>query len=125
MKFYLCFLSPTDKQQKGEFAIDGYTVRMNNTLRKDGKKDCCFEIAAPDKRIYQFTAATPKEAEEWVQSLTFVLQDMESEVIPEEDEEYDDVGESDGHSPKMSTQPIEDDIYEVLPGTFEMLLKYV
>lgn len=53
MKSYLCFLSPTDKQQKGEFAIDGYTVKMNNTLRKDGKKDCCFEIAAPDKRIYQ------------------------------------------------------------------------
>lgn len=46
-------LSSTDKQQKGEFAIDGYNVRMNNTLRKDGKKDCCFEISAPDKRIYQ------------------------------------------------------------------------
>lgn len=26
---------------------------MNNTLRKDSKKDCCFEIAAPDKRVYQ------------------------------------------------------------------------
>lgn len=46
-------LSSTDKQQKGEFAMDGYSVRMNNTLRKDGKKDCCFEISAPDKRIYQ------------------------------------------------------------------------
>ncbi|XP_015274069.1 PREDICTED: src kinase-associated phosphoprotein 2 isoform X1 [Gekko japonicus] len=107
--------SDKDKQQKGEFAIDGYTVRMNNTLRKDGKKDCCFEIAAPDKRIYQFTAATPKEAEEWVQSLKFVLQDMESEVIPEEVEEYDDVGESDISSPQVSMQPMEDDIYEVLP----------
>lgn len=42
-----------DKQQKGEFAIDGYTVKMNNTLRKDSKKDCCFEISAPDKRVYQ------------------------------------------------------------------------
>ncbi|XP_054847926.1 src kinase-associated phosphoprotein 2 [Eublepharis macularius] len=107
--------SDKDKQQKGEFAIDGYTVRMNNTLRKDGKKDCCFEIAAPDKRIYQFTAATAKEAEEWVQSLKFVLQDMGSEVIPEEDEEYDDVGENDISSPQMTTQPIEDDIYEELP----------
>lgn len=46
-------LSSVDKQQKGEFAIEGYDVRMNNTLRKDGKKDCCFEICAPDKRIYQ------------------------------------------------------------------------
>ncbi|KAB0375698.1 hypothetical protein FD755_012341 [Muntiacus reevesi] len=66
--------SDKDKQQKGEFAIDGYNVRMNNTLRKDGKKDCCFEISAPDKRIYQFTAASPKDAEEWVQQLKFVLQ---------------------------------------------------
>jgi hypothetical protein len=41
------YRSDKDKQQKGEFAIDGYDVRMNNTLRKDGKKDCCFEICAP------------------------------------------------------------------------------
>ncbi|XP_042330587.1 src kinase-associated phosphoprotein 2 isoform X2 [Sceloporus undulatus] len=107
--------SDKDKQQKGEFAIDGYTVRMNNTLRKDGKKDCCFEIAAPDKRIYQFTAATPKEAEEWVQSLRFVLQDMGSEVIPEEDEEYDDIGEAVMPSLQTRTEPIDDDIYEELP----------
>lgn len=75
--------------------MDGYSVRMNNTLRKDGKKDCCFEISAPDKRIYQFTAASPKDAEEWVQQLQFVLQDMGSDVIPEEEDErgelYDDV----------------------------------
>ncbi|XP_062984975.1 src kinase-associated phosphoprotein 2 [Elgaria multicarinata webbii] len=107
--------SDKDKQQKGEFAIDGYTVRMNNTLRKDGKKDCCFEIAAPDKRIYQFTAATPKEAEEWVQSLKFVLQDLGSEIIPEDDEEYDDIGESGKLPPEVITEPIDDDIYEELP----------
>uniref|UniRef100_A0A8C4YL18 Src kinase-associated phosphoprotein 2 n=1 Tax=Gopherus evgoodei TaxID=1825980 RepID=A0A8C4YL18_9SAUR len=103
--------SDKDKQQKGEFAIDGYTVRMNNTLRKDGKKDCCFEISAPDKRIYQFTAATPKEAEEWLQEIKFVLQDLGSNVIPEE-EEYDDVGQV---SPPVSTAAIDDDIYEELP----------
>ncbi|XP_061441982.1 src kinase-associated phosphoprotein 2 isoform X1 [Rhineura floridana] len=108
--------SDKDKQQKGEFAIDGYTVRMNNTLRKDGKKDCCFEIAAPDKRIYQFTAATPKEAEEWVQKLRHVLQDMGSEYIPEEEEEeeYDNIDESDMPSPQASTEAM-DDIYEELP----------
>ncbi|NXF33774.1 SKAP2 protein, partial [Nyctibius bracteatus] len=66
--------SDKDKQQKGEFALEGYTIRMNNNLRKDAKKDCCFEISAPDKRIYQFTAATPKEAEEWVQQVRFVIQ---------------------------------------------------
>ncbi|NXK23366.1 SKAP2 protein, partial [Arenaria interpres] len=100
------FLSPTDKQQKGEFSLEGYTIRMNNSLRKDAKKDCCFEISAPDKRIYQFAAATPKEAEEWVQQVKFVIQDMESNTIPEEEEEeYDDVGQ-------VSSEPIDDSIYE-------------
>ncbi|XP_025922555.1 src kinase-associated phosphoprotein 2 isoform X4 [Apteryx rowi] len=100
-----------DKQQKGEFALEGYTIRMNNSLRKDAKKDCCFEISAPDKRIYQFTAATPKEAEEWVQQVKFVIQDMESNTIPEEEaeeEEYDDVAQA-------SSEPIDDSIYEELP----------
>ncbi|XP_077712572.1 src kinase-associated phosphoprotein 2 isoform X4 [Canis aureus] len=108
------------KQQKGEFAIDGYNVRMNNTLRKDGKKDCCFEISAPDKRIYQFTAASPKDAEEWVQQLKFVLQDMGSDVIPEDDDErgelYDDVDHPlPTSSPPASSQPTDDEIYEELP----------
>ncbi|KAJ7407225.1 hypothetical protein BTVI_63728 [Pitangus sulphuratus] len=84
--------SDKDKQQKGEFALEGYTIRMNNSLRKDAKKDCCFEISAPDKRIYQFTAATPKEAEEWVEQIQFVIQDTSFSTIPEE-EEYDDVGQ--------------------------------
>ncbi|NXW61384.1 SKAP2 protein, partial [Eurystomus gularis] len=96
--------SDKDKQQKGEFALEGYTIRMNNSLRKDAKKDCCFEISAPDKRIYQFTAATPKEAEDWVQQVKFVIQDMESNGIPEE-EEYDDVGQA-------STESIDDSVYE-------------
>ncbi|OXB73273.1 UNVERIFIED_CONTAM: hypothetical protein H355_001486 [Colinus virginianus] len=100
--------SDKDKQQKGEFALEGYTIRMNNSLRKDAKKDCCFEISAPDKRIYQFTAATPKEAEEWVQQVKFVIQDMDSNTIPEEEEEYDDVGHA-------SSEPIDDSIYEELP----------
>uniref|UniRef100_A0A8C2NKA9 Src kinase-associated phosphoprotein 2 n=1 Tax=Capra hircus TaxID=9925 RepID=A0A8C2NKA9_CAPHI len=112
--------SDKDKQQKGEFAIDGYNIRMNNTLRKDGKKDCCFEISAPDKRIYQFTAASPKDAEEWVQQLNFVLQDMGSDVIPEDDEErgelYDDVDHPLPSSSPTRSLPIDDEIYEELPG---------
>ncbi|KFO76057.1 Src kinase-associated phosphoprotein 2, partial [Cuculus canorus] len=102
--------SDKDKQQKGEFALEGYTIRMNNSLRKDAKKDCCFEISAPDKRIYQFTAATPKEAEEWVQQVRFVIQDMGSNTIPEEEEEeYDDVGQ-------VNSEPIDDSIYEEVKG---------
>uniref|UniRef100_A0A8C3X756 Src kinase-associated phosphoprotein 2 n=1 Tax=Cyanoderma ruficeps TaxID=181631 RepID=A0A8C3X756_9PASS len=98
--------SDKDKQQKGEFALEGYTIRMNNSLRRDAKKDCCFEISAPDKRIYQFTAATPQEAEEWVQQVKFVIQDTGSNTIPEEEEEeYDDVGQVNGET-------TDDSIYE-------------
>ncbi|XP_069852155.1 src kinase-associated phosphoprotein 2 [Dipodomys merriami] len=111
--------SDKDKQQKGEFAIDGYDVRMNNTLRKDGKKDCCFEVCAPDKRVYQFTAASPKDAEEWVHQLKFVLQDMGSDIIPEDDDErgelYDDVDHPLPISSPPSSRPIDDEIYEELP----------
>lgn len=42
----------SDKQQKGEFNIEGYRVKMNSSLRKDSKKDFCFEISATDKRSY-------------------------------------------------------------------------
>ncbi|XP_027752136.1 src kinase-associated phosphoprotein 2 isoform X2 [Empidonax traillii] len=97
--------SDKDKQQKGEFALEGYTIRMNNSLRKDAKKHCCFEISAPDKRIYQFTAATPKEAEEWVQQIQFVIQDTRFSTIPEE--EYDDVGQE-------NSELTDDSIYEEL-----------
>ncbi|XP_038125365.1 src kinase-associated phosphoprotein 2 isoform X1 [Cyprinodon tularosa] len=101
--------SEKDKQQKGEFNIDGYNVKMNYTLRKDSKKDCCFEMSAPDKRVYQFCASSTKEAEEWVKQIDFVLKDMTG-IIPEEEETefYDDVG---------TVAPIEpgEDIYEELP----------
>ncbi|KAJ8004797.1 hypothetical protein DPEC_G00140040 [Dallia pectoralis] len=99
--------SEKDKQQKGEFGIHGYEVKMNNTLRKDNKKDCCFEVSASDKRVYQFCATTQKEAEEWVEQIDFVLKDMTG-IIPEDTEDltYDDVG---------VVENIDDDIYEELP----------
>ncbi|XP_037642141.1 src kinase-associated phosphoprotein 2 [Sebastes umbrosus] len=104
-----------DKQQKGEFSIDGYTVKMNCALRKDSKKDCSFEITAPDKRVYQFSASTAKEAEEWVKQVDFVLRDMTG-IIPEEDDEeqevYDDVGAIEDTA---ESAPIDEDIYEELP----------
>uniref|UniRef100_A0A8C6WKA6 Src kinase-associated phosphoprotein 2 n=1 Tax=Neogobius melanostomus TaxID=47308 RepID=A0A8C6WKA6_9GOBI len=111
--------SDKDKQQKGEFSIDGYTVKMNNTLRKDSKKDCCFEISAPDKRVYQFCASSVKEARDWVKRIDFVLKDMTGIIPEDEDDEddedeqyYDDVGQvADNDAP----EPIDEDIYEELP----------
>ncbi|KAM3928550.1 src kinase-associated phosphoprotein 2 [Leptodactylus fuscus] len=93
--------SDKDKQQKGEFSLEGYSARINNTLRKDGKKDCCFEIYAPDKRVYQFAASTPKEAQEWISA------------IQQDGETYDDV------SQPIPTEDDHEDIYEELPEDSE------
>ncbi|XP_063054001.1 src kinase-associated phosphoprotein 2 [Engraulis encrasicolus] len=129
--------SEKDKVQKGDFSIEGYSVKPNNTLRKDSKKDCCFEISAPDKRVYQFCAGSQREAEDWVERITFVLRDMESGIIPEEQETYDDVGVLDthphthAHTHKLShphtlphsapaPEPIDEEIYEELPEEDEM-----
>lgn len=107
--------SDKDKQQKGEFDIDGYSVKKNPTLRKDSKKDCCFEISAPDKRVYQFCASSVKEADEWVKEINFVLKDMTG-IIPEDEDEddmmYDDVGQA---ADTGASEPIDEDIYEELP----------
>ncbi|KAM6994256.1 src kinase-associated phosphoprotein 2 isoform 2-T2 [Tautogolabrus adspersus] len=106
--------SEKEKQQKGEFSIDGYSVKMNSSLRKDSKKDCCFEISAPDKRVYQFCASSVKEAEEWVKQIDFVIKDM-SGIIPEDEDEqelYDDVGNMEEEE---QSEAIDEDIYEELP----------
>ncbi|XP_060681330.1 src kinase-associated phosphoprotein 2 [Hemiscyllium ocellatum] len=104
-----------DKQQKGDFVIDGYTVQLTTTIRKDAKKDCCFELSAPNKRLYQFAAASSNEAEEWVEQLQFVLKDRGSAMIPEDDEEmYDDI-DPEIKDDNFDQVPIDDDIYEELP----------
>ncbi|XP_069770227.1 src kinase-associated phosphoprotein 2 isoform X2 [Narcine bancroftii] len=106
-----------DKQQKGDFAIDGYIVQLTVSIRKDAKKDCCFELTAADKRLYQFAAATSSEAEEWVEQLQFVLKDRESGVIPvdnDDEEMYDDI-DPEIKDVKPSYKPIDEDIYEELP----------
>ncbi|XP_067858305.1 src kinase-associated phosphoprotein 2 isoform X2 [Heptranchias perlo] len=106
-----------DKQQKGDFAIDGYIVRLTTTLRKDAKKDFCFELCAPDKRLYQFAAASSSEVEGWIEQLQFVLKDRESGMIPVDDEDeemYDDI-DPEIKDVKSGEVPIDDDIYEELP----------
>ncbi|XP_077577122.1 src kinase-associated phosphoprotein 2 [Stigmatopora nigra] len=104
-----------DKQQKGEFNIDGYHVKMNNSFRKDSKKDFCFEISAPDKRGYQFCASSVKEAKEWMKCIDLVMKDKSGIIQEEEDD--------DEEGQKVEEQLMYDDvelvpdtdIYEVLP----------
>uniref|UniRef100_A0A9J8CI71 Src kinase-associated phosphoprotein 1 n=2 Tax=Cyprinus carpio TaxID=7962 RepID=A0A9J8CI71_CYPCA len=95
------FGSEKDKQQKGSFYINGYSAELVPSLRKDSKKNSCFEMSAPGRRSYQFTASGPREAREWVDQINFVLKDLSSNFIPfdddeeeeaeEEEETYDDI----------------------------------
>uniref|UniRef100_A0A8C6LTA6 Src kinase-associated phosphoprotein 1 n=1 Tax=Nothobranchius furzeri TaxID=105023 RepID=A0A8C6LTA6_NOTFU len=130
------FGSEKDKQQKGSFLISDYNVRLANNLRKDSKRNACFEFTAPGRRAFQFTASSPQEAREWVDQINFVLRDLSSSVIPvdedEEEETYDDIeGLVNSPPSRLPKAPLiirpgggqldeaeEDgeDIYEALPG---------
>ncbi|XP_064858421.1 src kinase-associated phosphoprotein 1-like isoform X1 [Oncorhynchus nerka] len=103
------FGSDKDKQQKGSFYINGYSAELVANLRKDSKKNACFELSAPDRRSFQFTASSPREAREWVDQINFVLKDLSSSFIPfdddeeeeeeEEEETYDDIEGVTGAAP--------------------------
>ncbi|XP_063654375.1 src kinase-associated phosphoprotein 1 isoform X14 [Pan troglodytes] len=127
------------KQPKGTFLIKGYSVRMAPHLRRDSKKESCFELTSQDRRSYEFTATSPAEARDWVDQISFLLKDLSSLTIPyEEDEEeeekeetYDDIDGFDSPSCGSQCRPTilpgsvgikepteekeEEDIYEVLP----------
>ncbi|MGH0168909.1 UNVERIFIED_CONTAM: hypothetical protein FKN15_055859 [Acipenser sinensis] len=130
-----------DKQQKGAFYINGYGADMLGNLRKDSRKNSCFELSAAGRRSFQFTASSPKEAKEWVDQINFVLKDLRSSFIPFDEEEEDDEEEGEdqeeetyddidtvsstqppSHTPRHSLpeggeeEEEEEDIYEVLPG---------
>lgn len=83
------FGSEKDKQQKGSFYINGYRAELVSNLRRDSKKNCCFEMSAPGRRSYQFTSSSSREAKEWVDQINFVLKDLSSSFIPFDDEEED------------------------------------
>uniref|UniRef100_A0A9J7Z504 Src kinase-associated phosphoprotein 1 n=2 Tax=Cyprinus carpio TaxID=7962 RepID=A0A9J7Z504_CYPCA len=87
-----CLLN-SDKQQKGSFYINGYSAELVPSLRKDSKKNSCFELSAPGRRSYQFTASSPREAREWVDQINFVLKDLSSNFIPFDDDEEEEVEE--------------------------------
>ncbi|XP_016020108.1 src kinase-associated phosphoprotein 1 isoform X2 [Rousettus aegyptiacus] len=126
------------KQPKGTFLIKGYSVRMAPYLRKDSKKESCFELTSQDRRSYEFTATNPAEARDWVDQISFLLKDLSSLTIPYEEEEeeaeeeemYDDIDGLDSQNSGSRGRPVilpgsmgltqpaeekEEDIYEVLP----------
>ncbi|XP_040032845.2 src kinase-associated phosphoprotein 1 [Gasterosteus aculeatus] len=120
------FGSDKDKQQKGSFYIIDYAVQLASNLRKDSRRNCCFEFFCSGRRSFQFTANSPQEAREWVDQINFVLRDLRSTSIPcdedeeqeeEEEETYDDVDTSKpgGGSEAGEVGEEDEDIYEVLP----------
>ncbi|KAF4012521.1 hypothetical protein G4228_002900 [Cervus hanglu yarkandensis] len=113
-------------------------------LRKDSKKESCFELTSQDRRSYEFTASSPAEARDWVDQIGFLLKDLSSLTIPYEEEEeeegeeekeeeeemYDDIDGFDSSNSGSQSRPIilpgsvglkepmgekEEDIYEILP----------
>ncbi|KAF7664975.1 hypothetical protein LDENG_00158930 [Lucifuga dentata] len=87
------FGNEKDKQQKGSFYINGYSAVVVTNLRKDSKKNASFELSAPGRRTYQFTASSPQEAREWVDQINFILRDLSSSFIPFDDDEEEQEGE--------------------------------
>lgn len=53
-----CLPSSTDKHQKGSLYISDYDVQLVNNLRKDSKKNSCFELFAPGRRSFQVSIWT-------------------------------------------------------------------
>ncbi|KAM7334166.1 hypothetical protein ACRRTK_007486 [Alexandromys fortis] len=72
---FLYYANEKSKQPKGTFFIKGYSVRMAPHLRKDSKKEACFELTSQDRRSYEFTALNPAEARDWVDQISFLLKD--------------------------------------------------
>ncbi|KAG8514903.1 Src kinase-associated phosphoprotein 1, partial [Galemys pyrenaicus] len=137
------YANEKSKQPKGTFVIKGYNVRMAPHLRRDSKKESCFELTSQDRRSYEVGeargATNPAEARDWVDQISFLLKDLSSLTIPyeeeeeegaEEEETYDDIDGLDSPNsgsqcrpiilpgcvgPKEPTEEKEEDIYEVLP----------
>ncbi|XP_028607792.2 src kinase-associated phosphoprotein 1 isoform X2 [Podarcis muralis] len=137
MAFYY-FANEKSKQPRGMFAIGNYHAQMAFHLRKDSRRDCCFELTSPGKRTYEFTAVSSAEAMDWVDQIQFLLKDIKSSVIPCEEvedddddnikeEAYDDIDSFDSpnvthhQDTSLDLEEDEDDgqsddcIYEVLP----------
>ncbi|XP_044156132.1 src kinase-associated phosphoprotein 1 isoform X4 [Bufo gargarizans] len=119
------------KVPKGGFLIKDCGAQLVSSIRKDSRRDSCFELVSPGNRSYEFTAASPGDARDWVEHIQFLVKDILSPTIPYEDDEesYDDV-DSLNSSHMIRPSPLnranspteDDDIYEVVPG--ESVIKY-
>ncbi|EPY87201.1 src family associated phosphoprotein 1-like protein [Camelus ferus] len=131
------YANEKSKQPKGTFLIKGYSVRMAPYLRKDSKKESCFELTSQDRRSYEPVDTAVTVAQEALSGSD--LADLSSLTIPYEEEEeeeeeeemYDDIDGFDAPNSGSQSRPIilpgsvglkepteekeDEDIYEVLP----------
>ncbi|XP_069762225.1 src kinase-associated phosphoprotein 1 isoform X3 [Narcine bancroftii] len=84
--------SEKDKQQKDAFYVSDAQLVQN--LRKDSKKNSCFEVLSSDKKVYQFTAPSVREAKDWVDHISFVLKEDDFPPPIPLDEEMDHSGDT-------------------------------
>ncbi|XP_016392608.1 src kinase-associated phosphoprotein 1-like [Sinocyclocheilus rhinocerous] len=88
------FGSEKDKQQKGSFYINGYSAELVPSLRKDSKKNSCFEMSAPGRRSYQVQhTQTHSHCSFLYFSLKLNYADLSSNFIPFDDDEEEEVEE--------------------------------
>ncbi|XP_044156130.1 src kinase-associated phosphoprotein 1 isoform X2 [Bufo gargarizans] len=122
------YSSGKGKVPKGGFLIKDCGAQLVSSIRKDSRRDSCFELVSPGNRSYEFTAASPGDARDWVEHIQFLVKDILSPTIPYEDDEesYDDV-DSLNSSHMIRPSPLnranspteDDDIYEVVPDLHE------
>ncbi|XP_069807931.1 src kinase-associated phosphoprotein 1 [Dendropsophus ebraccatus] len=118
------------KVPKGGFLIKDCGAQLVSNIRKDSRKDSCFELISPGNRSFEFTAGSPGEAKDWVEQIQFLVKDIISPSIPydddeddeEEEESYDDVVNlTSSHMihplplNRADSPTEDDDIYEVVP----------
>uniref|UniRef100_UPI00358E6D13 src kinase-associated phosphoprotein 2-like isoform X1 n=1 Tax=Myxine glutinosa TaxID=7769 RepID=UPI00358E6D13 len=69
-----------DKQQKEAFVLDDAShVQRSIGMRRDSKRDCCFEIGDNENSTHKFAASSTEAANEWVETIKSLLQDHREE----------------------------------------------
>ncbi|XP_070535472.1 src kinase-associated phosphoprotein 2-like [Ptychodera flava] len=82
---------PSDKEQKNVINILGYTAKPAPIPdKKNKKKDFCFEITHPDKRDFQFIAASTQDMNQWIEAINKVGNSSEPAHEPVQPIEEDD-----------------------------------
>ncbi|XP_018093518.1 src kinase-associated phosphoprotein 1 isoform X2 [Xenopus laevis] len=129
---FLYYSSEKGKQPKGGFPIKDSLAQLTPHIRKDSRREGCFEIVTPDQHVFQFTASSPNDARDWVEQIQFLVKDIQSTIIPyDEDEEDDDEEPYDDVERPKSSPAVglpnnikdslqEDDVYESIPGEEEL-----